>query len=99
MKRFDSNPRLLCPNDACPLTVCAKVGATFGWTIRLYGCVYCDFDRVYALAHDAEGNTRAVAGWRYDREAGLYVLTSESPNNPPGWLELTCAALPQRKQA
>ena len=91
-------PRVLCPNDKCPLTVLAEVKATLGWTIQLYGCDYCRFDRVFALAHDAEGNTRSVAGWRHDQDAGLYVLASEAPNNPPGWLGLACAALSQHHQ-
>ena len=87
-------PRLLCPHDKSPMVVCAEVGATLGWTIQLFGCPHCRFDRVLALAHDAEGNTRTVAGWRRDRKTGVYVLGSEAPHNPPGWLELAAAALP-----
>jgi hypothetical protein len=85
-----------CPNDGCRMGPFRRVKAPPGCPIALHGCRFCDFDRVVARATDGSGNGRFVAAWRRDPAGGVYVLESEHGRNPPGWLELTCAALPQR---
>jgi hypothetical protein len=71
--------------------------ASHGWKISLHGCWFCNFDHVRAVASDESGRVRPVADWTVDPASGLYVLWKEHGPNPPGWLELTCSALPQRK--
>ena len=89
-----------CPYDGCPLRPFKTVKAPFGYRIALHGCRYCDFNFVVAVAHD-EGDAleirREVAQWSVDPASGSYVLVKEYGRNPPGWLELVCSALPERK--
>ena len=86
-----------CPNDGCALQPFKTVKAPPGYTLALHGCRFCNFDHIIAVATDASGDVRPVARWAIDSESGLYVLVEEYGRTPPTWLELTCAALPQRK--
>jgi hypothetical protein len=88
-----------CPNDARPMVPFARRKAGQGWTIALLGCAYCNHDHVIAVASDESGNSRFVGWWHRDPVSGEYILTREDENNPPGWLELTCSALPQRRSS
>ncbi|MCI0700751.1 MAG: hypothetical protein L0241_06695 [Planctomycetia bacterium] len=45
-----------------------------------------------------DAHPRFVASWKYNQEAGLYILGTKTPETPPGWLELTCSALPRPSQ-
>jgi len=80
--------------DGCPLRPFASRKASHGFTISLFGRRFCNYDRVLAVASDADGNTRLVATWSVDPTSGLYILRQEHGRNPPGWLDLTCSALP-----
>lgn len=84
-----------CPFDGCPLRPFASVPAP-GYTIALHGCRFCDFNCVVAVATDPTGKVRPVAQWARDADSGIYVLTKEFDRPPPAWLQLACAALPQR---
>jgi hypothetical protein len=86
-----------CPFDSCPLPAFAVVKAPPGCTIALHGCRYCDFNYVLAVATDTCGNRRLIAQWSYNTDSGLYLLVKEYGPNPPGWIDLTCSALPERK--
>ena len=86
-----------CSNDGCPMRPFVVFKASHGWAIALHGCRFCDFDHVFAVASDATDRARRVAQWAIDPASGRYVLRKEHGPNPPGWLELTCSALPQRK--
>ena len=52
-----------CPSEGCRLLPFAVAKATMGYTIRLLGCRYCNYDLVVAVAEDAEGNVLLVAQW------------------------------------
>ena len=87
-----------CPLDGCPMRPFATVKAPLGFTISLHGCYFCNFDHVVVTASDAGGKTRLVAQWSYIADSGVYILVKEYGRNSPGWIELTCSALPQREQ-
>jgi hypothetical protein len=87
-----------CPYDACPMARFGESKVSYGYTISLYGCVYCDFNFVVAAATDANDNTRLVAQWSLDSTSGLYVLRKVCEHNPPSWVELACSALPKNRQ-
>src|SRR4051794_33700027 len=92
-----ADPVANCPFDGCPMRPFKLVKAPPGWTIALHGCRFCNFNRVVAVAGDAGGRRRMVAEWSVDPASGLYILVKEYGHNPPAWLDLTCAALPQRE--
>ncbi len=87
-----------CPYDACPLARFGESKASHGYTISLYGCVYCNFNFVVAVAADASGDARFVAQWSLNTESGRYVLGKVYEHNPHGWVALACSALPKNRQ-
>jgi hypothetical protein len=96
MSRRAASPGYTCPSDGCRLRPFAVVPVGLGFTVRLLGCRYCNFDLVGA-AEDANGRVRPVARWGYNPDAGLYRLVAEYGPNSPGWLDASAAALPVRK--
>src|SRR5688572_4825759 len=82
-----------CPSDGCPLRPFVEVRVSLGYTIRLHGCRFCNFNYVVGVASDPTGKTRPVGQWAYKKDTGEYILVQESGRNPPGWLDAAAAAL------
>ena len=92
-----TEPVAKCPYDACPLRPFRRVQAPPGCTIALHGCRFCNFNFVVAVATDASGDNRLVGQWSVSPTSGQYVIVKEYGPNPPAWLDIVRAALPNRE--
>ncbi len=86
-----------CPYDGCPLKPFARMKAPRGCTIALHGCRFCNFNFVVAVATDASRGNRLVGQWSVSPTSGQYVIVKEYGPNPPAWLDIVRAALPNRE--